>query len=67
MSRDWGLIVDTLSAFQSVVRLNSANGWTLHSWNYFTEVCGGGRISPYTEHMVASLWFKESERKEGQQ
>lgn len=53
---DWDVVADTLSAFQSVIRLRTAQGWELHSWNAYESEQGGGRIGRYTEIFVASVW-----------
>jgi hypothetical protein len=57
MEREWEVIRDTMATFQTYIRLRSPE-WTLHSWHPFIEVCGGGRVSPYEEQMICSVWWR---------
>jgi hypothetical protein len=65
MKAEWDVVQDKLSAFQAVIRLRSADGWELHSWNIFEVTEGGGRITPYLTPYVASVWRRiQRERSE---
>jgi hypothetical protein len=61
----WETVIDTLEAFGPLVRLRRSQGWALHSWNLFETITGGGRIAPYPQMMVCTLWTKfESPKQE---
>jgi hypothetical protein len=60
MSTEWKVIKDRLSAFEPIVRMQTGDGWTLHSWNIWSALVGGGRISPYPEEFVCSVWSRET-------
>jgi hypothetical protein len=55
----WDVVIDELMAFQAIVRIRTSAGWTLHSWNIFIEMRGGGRITPYPTEMICSLWRRD--------
>jgi hypothetical protein len=54
---NWDVVVDVLGAWQSLIRLRTHKGWTLHSWQMFSEERPGNGC-PYTEQMVCSVWCK---------
>jgi hypothetical protein len=59
MKVEWEVGGDQLTALGPTIRLRVADGWELHSWNIFTRMEGGGRITPYPEEMFFAVWKKE--------
>jgi hypothetical protein len=53
----WETVVEKLEAFGPLVRLRTAKGWELHSWNLFETSEGG--IFRYPQMMVCTLWRKK--------
>ena len=64
-SEEWDASGDTLLALRPTIRLRAADGWELHSWNIFTEMRGGGRISPYSQSMFYAVWRRIQAARKG--
>lgn len=59
MTAQWEASGDLLTALGTTIRSRASNGWKLHSWNIFTQMEGGGRITPYPVEMFYAVWKRE--------